>query len=189
MTHPVVILSETLRAEEPVLWAICSGLTSTKVICFFLRMTQGQVEREITSLMSQGLIKNHFGKAYILNKAHPRYGDLEKVKRLNEKIEQKLIETWPELAGIGSSPAIRKTIRAEKRANPNQLTRKQQELLDFLKENFKGKFGAGTVARALGYTGSQYTKVALQALERKGYLTGVEGHNGGAAWILSSDSQ
>ncbi|WNO27857.1 hypothetical protein SEA_HUWBERT_108 [Microbacterium phage Huwbert] len=196
---------DTLRAEQPVLWAVVCGATSMLKIGILTKMTPKQVDQELTALKEQGLVKFYMNKAWMLDKNHSSYEANSEAAKLTALIEARWIahstpEAVSEIAGI-MSRASRDAIKAEqktmsaadKEAERMILTDKQQAAWNKIKGWLEDQgrdgepFTTREAAKAQGFDKAGFTKSQLLAMLRKGRLRHIEGRP--EKWVLVGYSQ
>lgn len=174
---------ETLREDNPVVWAIVRGRSHTAKIGILLGKTPSQLRTMIDREIDARLIMRNPKLPHVLH-VHPKSPMKElcaELKSFYEKIELKWLDEYPEMikTALVSSPAIQvwKTAHPDKvpgtrvaRYN-EELTEKQAAFLVSLEPWADGKtFYPLQVARAQGYTQAGWTKRTLDTLAGKGFV-------------------
>jgi hypothetical protein len=168
---------ETLRSEEPVLWAVVRGRGGITRIALLLGWPVHRVEAELKAYVAVNTLKVSSGKVYNLEQTSPRYALLSRMKVLYLKIEEKvagydLANIDPNDIASSTHKVIRKArSEAIKEQSKNTLTEVQWKTLLSIWDNFEGdQFRTIELAKAQGRTSSGYTKGYLENIRRKGLL-------------------
>jgi len=184
---------ETLRSEEPVLWAVVRGRGGLSRIALLIGWPVHRVEPELRAYIADNTLKVSSGNVYNLEQTSPRFEELSQMKVLYLAIEKKvagndLVNIDPNELASATKKVIRKA-RADaiKERDKDVLTEVQWRTLLSIWDNFgEAEFRTIELAKAQGRTSSGYTKGYLENIQRRGLLE-LLGHDPrtGMTWILT----
>jgi DNA-binding transcriptional ArsR family regulator len=183
-------IGDRAREEEPVLWAILRSRGGTRFIALLLGMPPVRVDREIDSLVREGVLLRAQNGTPQLNRDYKNYDMYLQVKEFYQKFELGVHQKYSELkwdVGHFAGP-VAKQIELGAKAKPSgRPTEKQTALVKLIRDEFETEvFKSIDFARAQGYKGStRATANYLNALKNKGLLENVgSSTHGSQLWRL-----
>lgn len=197
MTHTnreLHAIGETLRQEQPVLWAILRGRGGEARIAWLLGWSPKMVQDELADLKRRGQVTlSTQGTTWSIANGHPQADLYSDLRNLYYKLELKVAELYPASKPHGAvskrtEDYLETASRAAKPARDRTLTAAQlRRLREIMQHMGDETFQTGDFSKAIGFRADHMIRGVLEQLAKKGYVQYIEGLGKGHWWQITAE--